>query len=383
MQWSAKLFSVRGIDVRVHLTFALIVALGATQWGGAHGARGAAFGAFFMLALFGCVLLHELGHSLMAQAFGLKVKEIVLLPIGGIATLLGKPKTAGQEVAIAAAGPAVNIALAGCFAGALWVRGYAFPQDELKLALAPSADTLLLLLATGNASLALFNLLPFFPLDGGRILRALLSWKLGGERATRWAASIGQVAAVGMLGWSVYSGQLLLGLIALMLFAAASREKLSAQLERPLAALSAGDLAELPAVELSATNRVSEAVPFLLRSSQQAFPIVRDNSIVGVVLREDLLSLSHREDARLLPMHAIMQPAPQIASHVSVEEALQQLHASGQTVGVVLGPEHPLGLLSARHVLVTLAEASHINRHTNTKSGLRPAAKTSSSHDAA
>ena len=101
--WSTTLFTIRGIDVKVHATFAIIVAIGATQWGLAHGLRGALFGAAFTLALFACVLLHELGHSFVAQRFGLKVKEVVLLPIGGIASLVGKPQSPKQEIAIALA----------------------------------------------------------------------------------------------------------------------------------------------------------------------------------------------------------------------------------------------------------------------------------------
>lgn len=172
MRWSAKLFTARGIDVRVHVAFLLIVALGATQWG-AHGAGGAAFGALFMLLLFTCVFLHEMGHSLVAQAFGMKVKSIELLPIGGVARLLGKPKTARQEIAVALAGPLVNVVLAVGLGLTLWWRGYSLPAEGFRGSLQPSLDTMLVLLTSGNATLALFNLLPFFPLDGGRVLRAL------------------------------------------------------------------------------------------------------------------------------------------------------------------------------------------------------------------
>ncbi|HET9956457.1 MAG TPA: site-2 protease family protein, partial [Polyangiaceae bacterium] len=298
MQWSTKLFRIRGIDVRVHATFALIVALGATQWGARHGMGGAAFGAAFTLALFACVLLHELGHSLVAQKFGLQVKEIILLPIGGIANLLGKPKHPGQEIAIALAGPAVNILLAGLFGAALWATGQHLGGARALVASAklPSLSTFLLLLTTGNLSLALFNLLPVFPLDGGRVLRALLELRWGAVRATVWAAGFGQVAALALGGYAVWSGQLFLAFIAAMIFMSAARETASTQLHGPLTQLRAEQLAEMPAVEFDAHDRIRDAVPSLLRSAQTAFPVVSGSEVAGVVLRQDLIRAAEQPE---------------------------------------------------------------------------------------
>lgn len=355
--WSTTLFSIRGIDVKVHATFAIIVAMGAVQWGNTHGPHGALFGAAFTLALFTCVLLHELGHSLVARRFGLKVKEVVLLPIGGIASLVGKPQSPKQEVVIALAGPFVNIALAATLGAALWLSGAASDLSAATWSkLAPSWQTFLLLLTAGNLSLALFNLLPFFPLDGGRVLRALLSLRIGELRATRWAAGLGQLAGVAMAGFALLSGQLLLGLIGLLVFAAASRERTAATLTTPLQALSAADVAELPSVDLEATTRIGEAIPQLLRTSQDAFPVIDDGDLLGVVLRRDLVLAAHRPELHLQSIRTLAQQVPALPSHLSAAEALKLLEEMEAPLGIVMTPDYPLGFISQAQVFSKLVQ---------------------------
>jgi Zn-dependent protease len=355
--WSTTLFTIRGIDVKVHATFAIIVAIGATQWGAVHGLRGALFGAAFTLALFACVLLHELGHSLVAQRFGLKVKEVVLLPIGGIASLVGKPQSPKQEIAIAIAGPFVNIVLALALVAGLWFSGAAANLSAANWGkLAPSWQTFLFMLTAGNASLALFNLLPFFPLDGGRVLRALLSLKLGEQRATRWAAGLGQLAGVAMAGFALVSGQIVLALIGFLVLMAASRERAAATLHPPLQALTAADVAEVPAIELEATARIGEAIPQLLRSAQDAFPIVADGVLLGVVLRGDLVLAAQRPELDLQSIRTLAQQVPELPSHLSAAEALKLLEEMEAPLGVVVTPDYPLGFISHAQVFSKLAQ---------------------------
>lgn len=357
MRWSTTLFSVRGIDVRVHATFAIIVALGATRWGAAHGARGALFGAAFALAIFACVLLHELGHSVVAQRFGLKVKEIVLLPIGGIASLEGKPKSSQQEIAIAVAGPLVNVALAGVFGAGLWLMAGAsgFLPDPLVQP-APSWQTFLQLLVFGNVTLAVFNMLPFFPLDGGRVLRALLSMKVGEPRATRWAAGVGQASGILMAGFALFSGQLILALIGLLIFVAAARESAEATLHHPLSAFTAGDVAEIPAVEFESDTRIGEASLHLLRTQQDAFPLVSDGKLAGIVLRNDLVAAAHQPELQLQSLRSLMRHCPEIPSQLSVARAFELLNELGAPVGVVVTQDHPVGLFSPAQVLLKLSQ---------------------------
>jgi len=355
--WSTTLFTIRGIDIKVHASFAIIVAVGATPWGAAHGLQGALFGAALTLAIFGCVLLHELGHSLVAQRFGLKVKEVVLLPIGGIARLVGKPQSAKQEIAIAVAGPLVNVVIALALGVGLWFSGAAANVSVAAVSkLAPNWVTFLLMLTAGNASLALFNLLPFFPLDGGRVLRALLSLKFGELQATRWAGGIGQIAGVAMAGVALVSGHVLLALIGVLLFVAASRERVAATLQPPLLALTAADVAEVPALELDATSRIGEAIPQLLRTGQEAFPVVADGALLGVVLRGDLVLAAQRPELELQSIRTLTRQVPELPSHLNAAQALKLLEEMEAPLGVVIAPDYPLGFISQAQVFAKLAQ---------------------------
>ncbi len=198
MRGSFRLLRIAGIDLRVHFTFPLVLLLGAVQWGDRHGAAGALFGVVLMLALFACVVLHELGHSLVARRLGIPVREIVLLPIGGVAMLVRTPRRPLHELLIAAAGPVVSgllaLAFAGLLAGAYPGLGLVDARRLVDPQLAvPALRTLLAWLLTANLGLLLFNLIPAFPMDGGRMLRALLATFLGFQRATRIAATLGQI----------------------------------------------------------------------------------------------------------------------------------------------------------------------------------------------
>lgn len=376
--WSTTLFTIRGIDIKVHASFAIIVAVGATQWGAAHGLHGAFFGAALTLAIFGCVLLHELGHSLVAQRFGLKVKEVVLLPIGGIASLVGKPQSPKQEIAIAVAGPAVNVVIALALGAGLWFSGAAANISAATVSkLAPSWVTFWLMLTAGNASLALFNLLPFFPLDGGRVLRALLSLKVGELQATRWAGGVGQIAGVVMAGVALVSGHVLLALIGILLFLAASRERTTATLQPPLLALTAADVAEVPAVELDATSRIGEAIPQLLRTGQEAFPVVAEGALLGVVMRSDLLLAAQRPELELQSIRTLTQQVPALPSHLTAAEALKLLDEMEAPLGVVVSPDYPLGFISQAQVFAKLAQLPPTRWPS--KAGSRPTLRTNGS----
>ena len=186
-----------------------------------------------MILLFTCVVLHELGHSLVAQKFGLTVREIVLLPIGGVARLEKNPEKPLHELLIAAAGPLVNVAIAVLlfFAGGLAVNFGALEGRSLFQTTdgPPSLVTLWGWLFTANVALALFNLIPAFPMDGGRILRAALALKMGFSRATRIATGVGQAIAFAFGLFGVLSGNLLLVVVAFFVFMGAGQERAEEQ----------------------------------------------------------------------------------------------------------------------------------------------------------
>jgi Zn-dependent protease len=212
MKWSWKIGRFAGVDTHVHASFLLLVAWAAwAAYSGAGTGLAAVLGVLFLLAVFGSVLLHELGHALVARRYGIHTRRIVLLPIGGIAQLEGQPQTPRQELAIALAGPAVNFAIAAV----LFVLS--------GLVGAPSGWGLLGSLMFANLALGLFNLLPAFPMDGGRALRAILATRVGGRRATEVAAYIGKVAAIafGIIG--LFTNPMLV-IIAVFIWFAANAE---------------------------------------------------------------------------------------------------------------------------------------------------------------
>jgi Zn-dependent protease/CBS domain-containing protein len=231
MRSAFHLLTVRGIPIRVHITFIWFPIWAAYTWGANDDnmLRGALFGVIAALFLFACVTLHELGHAVMAQRFGIKVEDITLLPFGGLARLRTIPREPKKELAIAIAGPLVNVAifLILALAGGFVYRNQTnitpdFLLDELDRG---NANSLLIYLMLANVILVLFNLIPAFPLDGGRVLRALLALKLPWERATRIAAAAG----LGFAGFFVLSGlasrDLFLSLIGLMVGFGAWQER--------------------------------------------------------------------------------------------------------------------------------------------------------------
>jgi Zn-dependent protease len=224
---SWKIGQLAGIGIHLHWTFFLLPALVVVQVLAGGGAIGAAVNAVvFVLAIFGCVVLHELGHALTARRFGIATRDITLLPIGGVARLDRMPKNPWQELAIAAAGPAVNVAIAVALIAGL-VAGSLLTQTPAAATLAGSWFVNLIWI---NIALVVFNLLPAFPMDGGRVLRSLLAMSMPHLRATKIAASIGQVLAVGLAIVGLFVNPMLT-LVALFVFLAARGEARMAELE--------------------------------------------------------------------------------------------------------------------------------------------------------
>lgn len=218
MTWTLSLPRLAGIETRVHASFALLLLwVGADSYRSTGSWTGAIFGVVFVLLMFGAVLLHELGHALTARRFGVPTRAITLYPIGGVAELLGHARTPGQDALIAVAGPAVNFVLAAGLALVAWLAP-----------LTPGPAFFVNALVWANLGLGLFNLLPAFPMDGGRILRAGLTSRLGRLRATEIAVGLGRLAAVGLAVWGLYSSMWYL-LIAAVLWSIGGRELRHAQ----------------------------------------------------------------------------------------------------------------------------------------------------------
>lgn len=372
MRWAIRVARVSGIDIEIHLSFLLALGLGAMQWGNHHGARGALFGLALTGLLFACVLLHELGHSLVAQRFGLGVQKIILLPIGGLAMMSGKPKRPLHELLIALAGPAVNVALAGLL---LAVTLPLYGSETIAAAaragaseLAPSASTALLWLLAANVSLAAFNLIPAFPLDGGRVLRAAMAMLTTPERATRLAAGLGQMIAVALGFVAFFSGQVMLGLVAAFIFFGAGRERSAEQNGSVLAGTPAGLAYNRTALTLGSGERLSRVVEHILTSYQSDFAVMFGDRLLGVVTRDEVTRALLQEAGDPYLSGIMTREVARVEAHESLEEVSRVMAERGVRVVAIEEEGRYLGLVSREDIEEALLYL-HLLRHRAARPG--------------
>lgn len=349
---SLRLMRVFGIDLKVHVTFLLALGLGAFQWS-QYGAKGAAFGALLVALLFVCVVLHELGHSLVAKGFGIPVREIILLPIGGMAQMTKKPKTPAQELLIAIAGPLVNVVIAvGMLIAGVVVLGSSGAAAAFsKLGSAPpSLETMWVVLTASNVMLAVFNMLPALPMDGGRVLRSLLAMGLGQSRATRIAALVARVLAVAMLIFAVFSGQLMLGLIALFVFFGANAEALEERMSGALEHVTVGQALNPRAVTLTADTTLAAAIAWLVRNPQPAFAVLLGNRLMGVVTRRALVQAAQEHGPHGYVAAVMERQVPTIAVTATLAEAREQMNTGVSPYVAVMAGDDFLGLITEQEL---------------------------------
>jgi Zn-dependent protease len=290
MRWSWKIAVVAGIPVRIHATFGLLlVFIFGLHLAGGSGVAKSLEGVGLIVAVFGCVVLHEFGHALTARRYGVRTRDITILPIGGVARLERIPEKPSQEIIVALAGPAVNVLIAGVllvpFSSMI---GTVTNPEEAARAL---QGNFLAELFTINVFLAVFNLIPAFPMDGGRVLRAVLATRLEYVRATQIAASVGQGIAFlfGLLG--LFGNPVLL-FIALFVFIGAGQEAAAVEMRSAFDGVPVSGAMVREFHVLREDASLSEAVELLLAGHQQDFPVVASGigaPAIGVLLRADLL----------------------------------------------------------------------------------------------
>lgn len=361
MRWSFRIARIAGIDVRVHATFGLVLALGASLWGSSHGAQGALFGVALVAALFGCVVLHELGHAMVARRLGLAVGDIVLLPIGGVAELRQRPRSPRDEILISLAGPAVNLVLAVVLGGALLATGAVSAPKLAELVASPSGkpglETALVWLTASNVALALFNLVPALPMDGGRVLRAALALKLGGGRATRIASVVGQALAAAGAAHALASGHWVLLAIAVLVFLGARRERDDEDARAVLSEIRAGDACNLGSHVVAPHDRLHTVTRLLLTTPQTDFAVIRGGELRGVVRRSDVLLAAARGLEGALVADVMRSEVPVVPPGASLEEARELMALRGAPVLAVLDGPELLGLVSAEDLAEVAAVA--------------------------
>ena len=324
MSWSFPIGRLLGSELRVHATFFLLIAwIGAIAF--AEGGWPAAItNIAFVCALFACVVAHEFGHALMARRYGIATPDITLLPIGGLARLERMPEKPAQEIAVALAGPAVNVVI---WAVLVVFLGAGAPMETLAEIDDPAAGFWARLAAL-NLFLALFNLLPAFPMDGGRVFRALLSVPMGRVRATRTAALGGQIMAFGFGFLGLTTGNLLLLLIAVFIFLAAGAESSDVALRETARGLPAQAAMITVYEPLAPEDTLSTAANSLLRSTQHEFPVLGpDGALQGVLTRNAIFAAVAGDQPRRTPVVDLMdRDIPAVSLGSPLTEALQALY---------------------------------------------------------
>lgn len=285
MKSSWKVGTLFGVAIRIHATFPLLLFwVAAIDFAAGGDARKIAVGVAFTLAIFGLVILHELGHALVAKRFGVRTRDITLFPIGGVARLERIPRRPAHELWISLAGPAVNAVLAIVLFSI--VAAQRIPADEeVRL----MEQGFLARLAWANVALALFNLLPAFPMDGGRVLRAILALQIDPVRATDIAVVVGKGFAV-LLGIVGVATNPLLVMIAVFVWFGAEQESSATRLRSALEGVPVEDVMVTEFHVLSPKDPLQRAVDFALAGHQQHFPVVADGAVVGMLSWDELLA---------------------------------------------------------------------------------------------
>ena len=346
MGWSIPIGTIKGTVIRVHLTFLLFL-----LWiGAAHYAQGGwdagGQGVVFIVLLFLCVLLHEFGHVLAARRYGIQTPDITLLPIGGVARLERIPEQPGQELLVALAGPAVNLVIAGLLYLAF---GGFVPAEGLEVA-NPGVG-LMARLAMVNLFLAVFNLIPAFPMDGGRVLRALLAYRLGYARGTQIAASVGQAVAFGLGLLGLFWNPLLI-FIALFVYLGASSEAHAVQMREVSRGMLVGDAMITQFESLSPNSRVGDAVDCLIRTTQHEFPVTDGaGRLRGILTRDDMIRALGESGPDTPVLQAMRPDIPVVDRRRSLEEALRLLQEKRlPAVGVTDAGGRMVGLVTPENI---------------------------------
>ncbi len=347
MKWSWKIARIAGIDVYVHATFFFLVA-----WFGYHyyktfGTLTAALdGMAYIIALFSCVVLHEFGHALTARRYGIVTRNITLLPIGGVAAMEKLPEDPLQEIKVALAGPAVNVVIAGLLWIWLSVNNVQVSQEELTTSGGPFLFRLMIV----NIFLVVFNLLPAFPMDGGRVLRAALAMKMDHQEATARAAAIGQNFAImfGLLG--IFYNPFLL-LIAIFLWFGAGAENQAEQMKNTLAGTTAGHAMLTEFHILSPDDHLSKAIEFTLAGSQKDFPVGTSHQLSGVLTQNDLIQALQQHGEHIKVGDIALRNIKTVSSHTPIQQLLEELQADSTHMLAVSNGVQIVGIVNLENVV--------------------------------
>jgi Zn-dependent protease/CBS domain-containing protein len=350
MKWAWRVGKLFGIDLKIHVTFLLILGwVGLMHWR-AEGTREAVVrGIAFILLLFACVVLHELGHALTARRFGIKTRDIILLPIGGVARLERMPEKPAQELLVALAGPLVNVVIAGGLFATLTALELWVPLAQLaenpQITRGPRFEQLAFI----NVSLAVFNLIPAFPMDGGRVLRALLATRLPYVRATQIAAAVGQILAFGLGFLGLFTNPFLV-FIALFVWIGAAQESSAVEVRDRLEGIAVGEVMLTDFQALHPFDTLAKAIDLTLASSQVDFPVLDGGRPVGILTQQKLIAALRDGGAEQRVQTVMEREFERADPRDQVEPLLQRLQERRQRTVPVVAQDSLVGLLTVDNI---------------------------------
>ncbi len=347
MKWSLKIGRYAGIDVYLHVTFLMLLAFFGYAGGAFSGDKEGWKVIGLILSFFGCVLLHEYGHALMARRFGVRTRDITLLPIGGVARLERMPDKPIEEFLVAIAGPAVNVLIVAVLAPIIYFTqgfqgGVGFP---------PHQGPFLELLLYTNLWMIAFNMIPAFPMDGGRVVRSLLAMKLGASPATLIASRLGKIIAVGFVVFAILNhGFFMLAVVGVFVWIGADQENRMTQVRHLFNGVTAARIMRTDLVTVSANDTLARAAALLVGSGQQILPVLQSGQVVGVIREQDV----RQALMRLHPSAAVYDftdgNPPVVDSDAPADEVLVQLRTTGAPALLVYRGAELAGIVSAANL---------------------------------
>ncbi|MDH3194972.1 MAG: site-2 protease family protein [Hyphomicrobiales bacterium] len=347
MAWSFTIARILGSEVRIHVTFFLLLLWIGVAHYQAGGIPAAIEGVIFIMALFACVVAHEFGHALMARRYGIRTPDITLLPIGGLARLERMPEKPAQEIAVALAGPAVNVVIAAVL---ILFLGASIDGEALQ-ALENPAVSFLARLASVNVFLVVFNLIPAFPMDGGRVLRAVLAMRYSRVHATQIAARIGQGLAF-FFGFLGLMGNPILIFIAIFVYLAATAEAQQTGLQDVARNIGVRDAMITHYEALGPQATIGDAADALLHTTQHEFPVIDGGGhLLGVLTRNAMIEALSKTGPATPVLDAMTVDIPVIGLNSRLEKALQAMQAANApAIAVVDADQRLVGYISPENI---------------------------------
>lgn len=362
MKWSLYIGKPAGIKVFIHWTFILLVIwLSWMHLQQGHGLFEILIGLLFLAALFACVTLHEFGHALAARRYGIGTRDINLLPIGGVARLESMPEVPKEELVVAIAGPAVNVAIAIGLYLIMLVMG----QSDMELSHHVTGGSFLADLLLINIILVLFNLIPAFPMDGGRVLRALLAFKMKRSKATRVAASVGQLLAMGFILFGLFYNPFLL-FIGIFVFLGAGAEANLVSRQEALREITSRDLMKADYPAISHTASVSMVASTFMESREPEMVVTDGDRFVGIVSYKRIIEELQKGHFENPVINLVKEGLHTLSPSATMDQLFDQFHQSDQHIFPIVENGRLVGIVSRQelaHLLNQTEPGTHHGHH--------------------